>query len=129
MAFICFFVLTLIVIYVSAFQNRIYRAPSSSILFARRSSINMLQTSSFQSLYNFRSNILNFYSKNKNKPCKGESTYNTEHLDRRDGRFSFSLQAALSLRESIDVIKETVLLSEIVGHYVKDIQHKGKQKE
>ena len=61
MAFICFFVLTLIVIYVSAFQNRIYRAPSSSILFARRSSINMLQTSSFQSLYNFQSNILNFY--------------------------------------------------------------------
>lgn len=40
-------------------------------------------------------------------------------------RFSFTLQAALSLRETTDIIKETVLLSEIAGHYVKDIKPKG----
>jgi hypothetical protein len=40
-------------------------------------------------------------------------------------RFSFSLNAALSLRETVDVIKESVLLSEIVGNYVKDVQPKG----
>ena len=40
-------------------------------------------------------------------------------------RLSLRLQAALSLRETIDVIRETVLLSQIAGHYVKDIRHKG----
>lgn len=38
---------------------------------------------------------------------------------------SLSLEAVLSLRKTIDTIKETVLLSEIVGNYVKDIQSKG----
>lgn len=40
-------------------------------------------------------------------------------------RLSLRLQAALSLRETTDVIRETVLLSQIAGHYVKDIRHKG----
>ena len=40
-------------------------------------------------------------------------------------RLSLRLQAALSLRETADVIRETVLLSQIAGHYVKDIRHKG----
>jgi DNA primase catalytic core len=40
---------------------------------------------------------------------------------------SLSLEAVLSLRKTIDTIKETVLLSEIVGNYVKDIQSKGGQ--
>jgi hypothetical protein len=38
---------------------------------------------------------------------------------------SLSLEAVLNLRKTIDTIKETVLLSEIVGNYVKDIQSKG----
>lgn len=38
---------------------------------------------------------------------------------------SLTLEAVLSLRKTIDTIKETVLLSEIVGNYVKDIQSKG----
>ena len=40
-------------------------------------------------------------------------------------RLSTRLHAALSLRETTDVIRETVLLSQIAGHYVKDIRHKG----
>ena len=39
---------------------------------------------------------------------------------------STSLQAVLSLKQTMDLIKETVLLSDIVGHYVKDIQPKGR---
>jgi hypothetical protein len=37
---------------------------------------------------------------------------------------SLSLEAVLSLRKTIDTIKETVLLSEIVGNYVK-VESKG----
>ena len=42
---------------------------------------------------------------------------------------SSSLHAVLSLKQSMDLIKETVLLSDIVGHYVKDIQPKGRSDE
>ena len=40
-------------------------------------------------------------------------------------RFPFALQAALRLDQTVDIIKETVLLSKIAGHYVKDIRPKG----
>lgn len=40
-------------------------------------------------------------------------------------RLSFALQAALTLEETTDVIRESRLLSTIVGHYVKDIKPKG----
>lgn len=38
----------------------------------------------------------------------------------------FTLHAALSLQQSMDLIKETVLLSDVIGHYVKDIQSRGR---
>jgi hypothetical protein len=40
-------------------------------------------------------------------------------------RLSFALQAALTLEETTDVIRESRLLSTIVGHYVKDVKPKG----
>lgn len=40
-------------------------------------------------------------------------------------RLSFELQSALTLKETVDVIKESRLLSTIVGHYVKDVKPKG----
>ena len=59
-------------------------------------------------------NLLNIDSNLQHKSAQ------CEHI-----RVSSRLQAALSLRETADVIRETVLLSQIAGHYVKDIKHKG----
>ena len=57
--------------------------------------------------------------------------YQSETLDFRyqpelsSSRLPFTLQAALRLDQTVDIIKETVLLSQIAGHYVKDIRPKG----
>ena len=124
MAFTCGMFLALVAAYVGAFQNGIYTTTCHSMKLARTNYINMLHTSSYQSFHYSKSH--GTFRQAKNIPSSLEYRNPSEFHENAERRFSFSLQAVLSLRETIDVIKETVLLSEIVGHYVKDVQPKGK---
>lgn len=63
---------------------------------------------------------------NGNTGVNGNDDNKGNHGNGREkNRISHALHAVRSLRETADVIKESVLLSDIVGHYVKDVQPKG----